>query len=81
MFTKEDVNNILDIIAEPRVTEVEFSSMNQVAEIYSETSKMIQSFRGGEGSAFWKLKTLAEQNGVTITKEEYSNIFIGASLE
>jgi hypothetical protein len=80
MFIKSEANAILKEIKEPALTAAEFKTMQTANEIYSELAKVIQD-RGGAGSAFYKLRRKAYENGVILQKKEFSNVFIGAVLE
>ena len=80
-FTRSQANEILAKIKEPALTDREFKTMTVSNEIYSELSKVIQNLRGGAGAAFHKLKRTAYENGITLEKKVWSNVFIGGVVE
>ncbi|MDR3112930.1 MAG: hypothetical protein LBU09_00960 [Endomicrobium sp.] len=80
-FTRSQANDILAKIKEPALTAREWETMETTNEIYSELSKVIQNLRGGAGAAFYKLRRAAYENGITLEKKEWSNVFIGAVIE
>jgi hypothetical protein len=81
MIDRDQLDELLTDIGEPMTTDEEWASVDAGGELYAQTAKLIQTFRGGIGAAFEKLAAKAKLNGINLDKKQWSNVYIGGVLD